>query len=109
MKIDEKRFLWMVILYNCNYRKKFIETKSGVFSDFERVLGREHQDKTIREFLKELIKEGAVQVFGERIYNNIKHTTYIIDRDKIKRLIEENKEYFKNIKEFIDSYKIIPI
>lgn len=101
---NHRHFIWLIILYNCRYKKK----NSGVLSDFEEVLGYYYQNKAVRDFLKILIKENCLEFKEIRIVNNICFEAYVINKKNLFNMIKEFKEYFNNLLDFMhDRYLLI--
>jgi hypothetical protein len=93
---EEVEFKWLVLLRNNNKFKKSIlpgRTIGGFKTDFEKVCNITEGDKSFREFLSELIKEGVLEFFEKRQSRGGYFDTFIINNSFLDEKIKQNSFY----------------
>ena len=100
---SEKEFVWLVKILNSDYVPSFLigrVKKSGCKRDYERLVGVSDSDKTFRKFLNVLIDEGCLEIYEEKKMVGGKYTFFIVNRNLIKKKIE-NHPIFSHLKNFM--------
>ena len=91
----EKELILLVRLYHAPLRKGGL-LKSQVAwckKDFERYLGYGERNKPFRLWLDKLIEIGVLYVSGFEVRNGRSVKVYLIDEDKLSRMINSNENY----------------
>jgi hypothetical protein len=105
---EEKEFKWLLKLRESEFIKKSFGNKGGCKRDFEIEFRISENDKEFRRWLDLLIIEEVLEVFEVRKVGYVRKpvNTYIINKNKLDKKLNDNK-YYQEVKKIVEEGHIV--